>query len=168
MFHIFDPKGIALTAFLSYIPKLRRLSIKLTHNYYQQVTPVSSTVLNYLTHVSLILENLKFDEFEPFIKQYFGQIKVLQISSNSYYTYLDADRWEKLILSHMPYLRIFDIQHTYKISYGHKHETMFQHFSRSLLLHFGLKGNGFLHTIIILKNLPLDFSIPLNHIGKNK
>jgi hypothetical protein len=128
VFHIFDPKGIALTAFLSYIPKLRRLSIKLTHNYYQQVTPVSSTVLNYLTHVSLILENLKFDEFEPFIKQYFGQIKVLQISSNSYYTYLDADRWEKLILSHMPYLRIFDIQHTYKISYGHKHETMFQHF----------------------------------------
>jgi len=117
-----------IDALLSYVPQLRRLSIKYIYGYYNPETRVLSTVLNNLTHVSLTLDRLAFARFEPFVKQYFGQVKVLHISSNDDHTYLDAVLWERLILSCIPYLHIFDFQHTYQMPYRYKHENMYQGF----------------------------------------
>jgi hypothetical protein len=39
------------------------------------------------------------------------QILSISASSSSDREYLNANRWEQLILSHMPNLRIFDIRH---------------------------------------------------------
>jgi hypothetical protein len=50
-----------------------------------------------------------FDQFESMVKNLFNQVQVLYISTDNDVAYMDANRWERLILSHMPYLRIFDI-----------------------------------------------------------
>ena len=45
------------------------------------------------------------------IKNRFHQLQLLRISISDNEAYLDANRWQKLILTSMPFLRIFDFQH---------------------------------------------------------
>ncbi|CAF4030746.1 unnamed protein product [Rotaria sordida] len=100
-----------LFAFLSYVPQLHRLSIDRLSTCNMQMN-VCSIVLNHLTHVSLNLGDVTFDDFEILIKKnLFHQVQVLHILTHGDIAYLVANRWQFLILSHMPYLRIFDIQH---------------------------------------------------------
>jgi hypothetical protein len=47
---------------------------------------------------------VRFDEFEIFIKPISSQLRVLKLNAYGDATYLNADRWEKLILEHIPYL----------------------------------------------------------------
>jgi hypothetical protein len=105
-----------LDALLSYTPRLRRLSLHPVHKYWMMPAKIhsSSHVLNHLTEVYLDLSDIKFDQFEQLIKNIFPvTVLVLRISINSYSEreYLHANRWEQLILFHMPNLRIFDIRH---------------------------------------------------------
>ncbi|CAF1218779.1 unnamed protein product [Rotaria sordida] len=46
---------------------------------------------------------------EKIIKEFFHHVQILHLAT--YYTgaYLDTQRWQKLIVYHMPYLRVFDI-----------------------------------------------------------
>lgn len=68
-------------------------------------------VLNHLTHATLRLDCIGFHQFVPLVKKLFQNLQVLRIST-IYGDYLNADQWERLILSSMPYLRIFDIRET--------------------------------------------------------
>ncbi|CAF4393441.1 unnamed protein product [Rotaria sp. Silwood2] len=98
-------------ALLSCVPQLHRLSIhKLSTSMYTQVN-ICSRIPNQLTHVSLDLENVYFNDFEPLIKHVFYQVQVLHISTPPDRTYLIANRWESLIPLYMPHLRIFDLHH---------------------------------------------------------
>jgi len=47
-----------------------------------------------------------FNQFEQLIKGIFRQLHVLRISTKHDITYLDGNRWEQLILSSMPNLRV--------------------------------------------------------------
>ncbi|CAF2683208.1 unnamed protein product [Rotaria sp. Silwood2] len=55
---------------------------------------------------------LKFDELETLIKESFSYIRVLRFTASWDSSYLDADRWEQLILKHIPHLRILDFKYT--------------------------------------------------------
>lgn len=105
-----------VNAILSYIPQVRRLSIsnirKSSKNpSTRQILPIQS---NYLTHLYLNMKDTAFDEFELIIKSIMcHKIQVLYISTTNDPTYADANRWQELIISHLPYLRIFDIKHKY-------------------------------------------------------
>jgi hypothetical protein len=102
-----------LTALLSYIPQLRRLSLRnLWQSSTEQITSWSIK-LNHLTHVSLNMDNISFNQFETLTKDLFFHLQVLYITVKNDKTYFDADRWERLILSSMPHLRIFDIHWEY-------------------------------------------------------
>ncbi|CAF1036987.1 unnamed protein product [Rotaria sordida] len=68
---------VIIDALLSYVPQLRRLSINYLYGYYKHGINEFSTILNNLTHVSLTLKDLLFDQFEPFIEQYLSRVKVL-------------------------------------------------------------------------------------------
>ncbi|CAF4494271.1 unnamed protein product [Rotaria sp. Silwood2] len=118
---------------LSYAPQLRRLSINYLYPYCTGGTHVPLFTVNNLTHVSLTLDHLLFDQFETLVKNYLSQVKVLHISSNYDSTYINAIRWENLILSHMSYLQILDLQHIYDIVYRNNqalmHENIFQYFT---------------------------------------
>ncbi len=106
---------------LSCIPNLRRLSIDSLYRSYDRRVRTFSQVSNRLTHVSLKLKNIKFRLFELFLINYFRDIQVLRISTNDDDEYMDANRWERLISSHIVNLRVFDIQHTYSFRYANDH-----------------------------------------------
>ncbi|CAF4266085.1 unnamed protein product, partial [Rotaria sordida] len=95
------------------LPKLQHLSINHfdTHYGYQKRNKSSSIQLKYLKHVSLKLNFVCFDEFEKIIKEFFHHIQILRLTTSCDEKYLDAKRWQQLILFHIPYLRIFDIHH---------------------------------------------------------
>jgi hypothetical protein len=97
---------------LSYVPHLRYLSIKcLFWCYDRPLIKVPLLVLNNLRYVSIKLKHTTFDRFEPYIRNLFHYLQVLRISISNDDEYLNAKRWERVILSHMSYLRIFDIQY---------------------------------------------------------
>jgi hypothetical protein len=91
---------------LSYTPRLRRLSahwlafnVKLSTE--QLIIPLN------LTHLSLNRCHLAFDDLESFITTIGSQLEVFRISMDNNMTSLNADRWQQLILRHMPHLRTF-------------------------------------------------------------
>ncbi|CAF0781370.1 unnamed protein product [Adineta steineri] len=108
-----------LTIILSYVPQLRRLSISyLTKSKHNRIDK-DSINLNHLTNVSIRLLCVPFDQFEILMINHFRQIQVLSIAIYFLYgihpntdEYIDADRWERLISTHMLNLRIFDFQYT--------------------------------------------------------
>jgi hypothetical protein len=102
-----------LDSLLSYVPQLRRFSIQLLEDSWKKRTKVSSLVFNHLTHISLQLDHIIFNQFEQLIVDLFPFVEVLRISikNNRDTAYMDKKRWEQLILSHMTNLRIFDFRH---------------------------------------------------------
>ncbi|CAF4720227.1 unnamed protein product [Rotaria sp. Silwood1] len=121
-----------LLILLSYVPQLRRLSIGNLKEPKINRTKKGSINLNYLTNVSLKLNNLNFNDFEILVTNYFRQIQVLTIAlqcigfyGNSI-QYLNADRWEQLISTHMLNLRIFDFQLSYRILDSNRERQEFE------------------------------------------
>jgi hypothetical protein len=103
--HPFSLPG--LIVILSYTPRLCRLSsdyLFLFETMFETEIPIRS--LN-LTHLSIKLYCLQFDQFEMSIRKISSQLRVLRCIAYSNSTYLDADRWEQLISCHMPHLRTF-------------------------------------------------------------
>jgi hypothetical protein len=99
-----------LNNFLSYLPKLRRLTCNHLSGSTDQQINIQPVVLKNLTHVSLKTENIDLDQIELFISKLCPQIQVFHFSTNYHIMYLNAHRWEQLISSHMPNLRIFNIE----------------------------------------------------------
>ena len=97
-----------LVTLLSYVPQLRRLSFDYSKRINNSVLNRPIT-LNYLTHLFLKINNISFNDFELLIKSLFRTIQVLHISAGVGEEYLNANRWEQLISSFMPFLRVFDI-----------------------------------------------------------
>jgi hypothetical protein len=121
-----------LDCLLSYVPKLRRLSLAHLNRSIGRRTRISSITLNCLTNVFLKLYSVSFDDFEQLARDFFHQVHVLriEISCNQYYNadmdYLNADQWERLISTHIPNLRIFDFQHEYRCRYNNNGQQAYE------------------------------------------
>jgi len=94
---------------LSYMPRLVRLSYHgaLLWKYSQLWRPITLANLTYF-HVH---SSISFNEFEILMLNVFHQLQVLRISSAGDNDYLDSNRWERLISTHMPRLHTFHFQH---------------------------------------------------------
>lgn len=114
-----------LVSLLSYVPQLRRLSL---HDLYGVLIESYPVQLNSLTHVTIHKTNMEFDEFELLVRNYFQQIQVLHFSRNFDEQFLNANRWERLIVSHMPQLRIFDFHCTMSAFDQNKFDNLINHF----------------------------------------
>ncbi|CAF3826351.1 unnamed protein product [Rotaria sp. Silwood1] len=65
-----------------------------------------------LTHICLTEAcYLPFDQFELFISKLCPRVEMLRINILDDKNYLDAERWQCLIVQHMGHLRTFDFQH---------------------------------------------------------
>ncbi|CAF5085225.1 unnamed protein product, partial [Rotaria sp. Silwood1] len=96
---------------LCFLPKLQHLSIGSRHllgdiHIEYQLSPIQ---LKCLRHVSIYFSMIHFDEIEKIIKEFFHHVEILHLTTYYTETYLDTQRWQKLIVYHMPYLRVFDI-----------------------------------------------------------
>ncbi|CAF1296200.1 unnamed protein product [Adineta ricciae] len=100
---------------LSHLPQLRRLSahIRVLYTLLPNQIKAPSLKSNYLTHVSLGLKSITFDQFEQLMINVFPLVEILYISipPNTDSVFTDATRWQQLISSHLPQLRIFDFLH---------------------------------------------------------
>ncbi len=98
-----------LIPIFSHMSKLRHFSCNslwgsdnLTHS-----TEGISSSLEYL---SLKLDDVSFEKFQSIISRFNFPLKVLHLTALFDKKYLDAYRWEKLIINHMPNLRVFDYE----------------------------------------------------------
>ncbi|CAF4285507.1 unnamed protein product, partial [Adineta steineri] len=97
-----------LAAILSYTPKVYHLKFWHQDINYPIIQMISSIELSKLTHISMNISYLEFDEFEIFLSKLPSTLK----SFNLVYTerelqYLDFDVWEQLILQNFPQLEKF-------------------------------------------------------------
>jgi len=104
-----------LDGLLSYVPQLRRLSLYLSSATLETQTERCQVVSNHLTHIALRVNYLRFNVFEQIFKEFIFMIEVLHLTFTDEMDpdYINANKWEQLITSHIPHLRIFDIQCKY-------------------------------------------------------
>ncbi|CAF4099524.1 unnamed protein product, partial [Rotaria sordida] len=107
-----------LNNFLSYLSRLCYLSIDYLNRIDFKDIELYPLLLEYLKYVSLELDLVYFNRFEQLIKNFFYHVEILHFTSKYDSRYLDAEIWEKLITSYMPYLRIFDINHDGSIQHN--------------------------------------------------
>ncbi len=101
---------------LSNTPQLRYLTCNTLDTFDLPSIQIPTDICN-LRYVCINWCALKFDVFKMLIKNWFSQIRVLRLTTwlGSYLDgnrYIDADRWEQLILHHMPHLRIFELKNS--------------------------------------------------------
>ncbi|CAF3730249.1 unnamed protein product [Rotaria sordida] len=104
----------SLNNLLCCLPRLRHLSMdsfyKSSFRDLDEDLPLIE--LKYLKYASLKFGYfIRFDDFEHLAKKFFYHVQTLRLTTNDDEQYLNAKRWQKLIVSVMPYLCIFDINH---------------------------------------------------------
>ncbi len=101
-----------LDSLLSYVPHLRRLSFHSLLNFGSKGTKIFPRLLTHLTHISLEIHSLNFDQLEQLFINMFRTVEVLRFTVDNYVDgeYMNANRWKQLIIYHIPNLRVFDIE----------------------------------------------------------
>lgn len=100
-----------LNILLSYVPYLRRLKLSLLNGNRLDPSETFSCSCSNLTNLSVRMETVPFDKFETMAKKLFNRLEILHLSVSTNDDYLNGRRWEKLILSAMPRLDIFDLEY---------------------------------------------------------
>ncbi|CAF1334247.1 unnamed protein product [Adineta ricciae] len=96
--------------FLSYVPKLRRLTIpNLSKDFKEQIT--SYTIpLKDLKYLSVDSDYIDFGQFEVMVRNIFPSVEVLHMKIEDFNEYFDANRWEQLVTDFIPHLRNFKLK----------------------------------------------------------
>ncbi|CAF0874418.1 unnamed protein product [Rotaria sordida] len=132
----------SLNNLLCCLPKLRYLSINyLVHcRDYLEREDLSPIKLKYLKNVSLKFDCIRFDKVEKILKNFFYYVQILRLTTRYDQAYLNAKRWEDLIVNYMPNLRIFDINHeTSMVNNNLSYHDLINQFNSS----FWIKKNWF-------------------------
>ncbi|CAF2946029.1 unnamed protein product [Rotaria sp. Silwood2] len=97
---------------ISYTPQLHRLNLLYDFEIDSNIKTILPIKLSNLTSISLHMNRVNFDEFEIFIKKLYSYLKILRITNQSKdITFLNAHRWEQLVLQCIPQLEEFDLQY---------------------------------------------------------
>ncbi len=97
------------------LPKLRHLTMNnLAQSLSSDLVPFP-TALKHLKYISLRIFGVDFNQFKQLMKNNGHYVEVLRLTVRYDKAYLDAQRWEQLIVSDMPHLRVIDINHKYHV-----------------------------------------------------
>ncbi|CAF2937862.1 unnamed protein product, partial [Rotaria sp. Silwood2] len=133
-----------LITLLSYTPKLRHLTCQQLYSSTAYIQIQRALVLSYLTYVNFHRCHLQFSELEILIKKIGSQLKVLHFTTSDNITFLDVNRWQKLILQYLPNLFKFEFEYDEKIpnvfQLGSHHQQINQFTSL-----FWIKRQWYLH-----------------------
>ncbi|CAF0976933.1 unnamed protein product [Adineta ricciae] len=115
------------------VPQIRRLSIGNLKESRTNLIGKCSISLPHLINVSLksnVHRNISFDEFEALVSNCFHQVDVLNVEVQFIgfglddREFINATRWQRLITSSMPNLRVFDFRYSYRgIDYNVEYQT---------------------------------------------
>ena len=97
-----------LFSIVSYTSQLTRLSFIHKRNDNFEIDISSPIILTNLTHLSIYGDNLRFNQFQMFIRKIHGKFHVLSLHSLAKdITYLNGDRWKEFICKYLPQLNKF-------------------------------------------------------------
>jgi hypothetical protein len=97
-----------LSTILSYSPQLCHLNFIESRKINATIESIFPFISTNLTFLRIRVWHVKFDEFEIFIRQIRPKLKILRLDITlDDGIYLDARRWEQLILHHLPELEKF-------------------------------------------------------------
>jgi hypothetical protein len=124
-----------LADILSYTPRLSHLYC---YDVIEGDDHIKSNIkmeLTNLVHLSMIIYNLYFDEFQGFIRKFCSQLQFFKIQICCLdKSFLDSNRWEQMIVQHMTHLKRFlfiyhdSINENFEISPYH---LLINHFTSS-------------------------------------
>ncbi|CAF4111375.1 unnamed protein product [Rotaria magnacalcarata] len=101
-----------LSDLISYTPKLRHLNLSHINQDDSTIETMSPINLENLTSISMYTNYINFDEFETFIQNIYSELRTLHVTfSYQDITFLDAYRWEKLILQYLSQLKKFSLKY---------------------------------------------------------
>ncbi|CAF1044257.1 unnamed protein product [Rotaria sp. Silwood1] len=101
-----------LFSITSYTPQLRRLQLCNAYDFHRNIQTILPNKLLKLTDISIPTDSLKFHEFEIYIRKIDAKLKVLRVTVQSQdITFLNAYRWEKLILESFSQLEQFYLRY---------------------------------------------------------
>ena len=100
-----------LIVILSYTPELRRLSCAQVNESNADIVLESLLVRSNLTHLFITRCFAEFDGMETFLTRIAPHLQVLSITCSREPAYLDADRWERIIVQHLLHLRVFEFKY---------------------------------------------------------
>jgi hypothetical protein len=100
-----------LIVLLSCTPQLCRLTCSTVNESKENIVTEAIPTISSLTRISIEVCYAEFDELEMFITKISPQLQVLRINSVNDATYLDADRWERLISQHLLHLDKFEFNY---------------------------------------------------------
>ncbi|CAF1046882.1 unnamed protein product [Adineta steineri] len=101
-----------LVNFLYYTPKVHHLKFSIYEDKKTHLNLLSLNHLRHLTSLSIEMCSLKFDKFEILINQFKFHLKTFSLriwSRNE--NYLNARRWERIILQNLPQLEHFSMKY---------------------------------------------------------
>jgi hypothetical protein len=97
-----------LFSIISYTSQINRLSFIHKIDSTLKTENISPMILSNLTEISIYGNAITFDQFEIFIRKIYSKLKILSLKSRAKdINYLNADRWEELILKYVPQLEKF-------------------------------------------------------------
>ncbi|CAF1320859.1 unnamed protein product [Adineta steineri] len=131
---------------LSYVPQIRRLSISMLLEPKKRQNITFPITLNNLIYISLELQSFGFHDFELLAKDLFYNLQVLRLYTSKQITYLDANRWQHLILSHIPNLTIFDFQYMYFADYEDNTISSYENLIKNFTTSFWIERQWFFST----------------------
>jgi hypothetical protein len=109
-FSIYQSTFNELWTILSYTPQLRRLN--LLNSIDTNIQTILPITLSNLTDISVPMDSVRFDEFEILIRKINANLKILRVSIQSQdMNFLNAYRWERLILQSLPQLKEFYLRY---------------------------------------------------------
>ncbi|CAF1231863.1 unnamed protein product, partial [Didymodactylos carnosus] len=100
-----------LISILSYTPRLCRLICTEVNNSNKYITTKTISTISTSTYISITRCAVSFDDLEIFITQISSQLEVLRITCYEDATYLDANRWERIISQNLSHLFRFDFKY---------------------------------------------------------
>ncbi|CAF4047970.1 unnamed protein product [Rotaria sordida] len=111
---------------MSYTPQLHHICYSNMNCIATNIKNISPIKLSKLKRFFLCINGIKFDTFEIFLSKIDSKIEILSFTTRyEDMTYLDANRWQSLILNKLSYLKIFDLN--YYVSFQNGFENRLYH-----------------------------------------
>ncbi|CAF1303628.1 unnamed protein product [Rotaria sordida] len=135
-----------LYTIISYTPQLRRLNLRHKLEIDSNIRTILPITLSNLTDFSIYIHHIKFDEFEIFIRKICSKLKILRVNIQSRdITFLNAYRWEKLILQFLPQLEEFYLRYYERVGSVYKY-PIYNEGSNQFISSFWIeRDNGYLN-----------------------
>ncbi len=101
-----------LSTILSYTSQLRRLNFTESDKKNAPIRMIIPLIPIHLTYIRIHVSHVTFDDFQIFIRQSRAKLKVLMFTTSlEDLAYMDAYRWERIILQDLPQLEKFSLEY---------------------------------------------------------